>query len=53
MSKLVWDMAKIPKKYNRKAKLHGAMKSIKDLYGWNRIITEMQKGKIIPNRPVH
>ena len=51
MSKSVWDMAKIPKKYNRKAKLHGAMKSIKDLYGWNRIITEMRKGKKSPMDP--
>ena len=41
-------MAKIPKKYNRKAKLHGAMKSIRDLYGWNKIITEMRKGKKFP-----
>ena len=51
MSKSVWDMAKIPKKYNRKAKLHLAMKSIKDLYGWNRIITAMQKGKKSPKDP--
>ena len=51
MSKSVWDMAKIPKKYNRKAKLHGAVKSIRDLYGWNKIITEMQKGKKSPTDP--
>ena len=51
MLKSVWDMAKIPKKYNRKAKLHGAMKSIKDLYGWKRIITEMRKGKNSPMDP--
>ena len=44
-------MAKIPQKYNRKAKLHGAVKSIKDLYGWNRIITEMRKGKKSPMDP--
>ena len=51
MSKSVWDMAKIPKKYNRKAKLHGAVKSIRDLYGWNKIITEMRKGKKSPTDP--
>ena len=44
-------MAKIPKKYNRKAKLHWAVKSIRDLYGWNKIITEMQKGKKSPTDP--
>ena len=51
MSKSVWDMAKIPKKYNRKAKLHGSVKSIRDLYGWNKIITEMRKGKKSPTDP--
>ena len=51
MSKSVWDMAKIPKKYNRKAKLHGAIKSIRDLYGWKKIITEMRKGKKSPTDP--
>ena len=44
MLKSVWDLTKIPQKYNRKAKLHGVMKNIKDLYGWKRIITEMRKG---------
>ena len=51
MSKSVWDMAKIPKKYNRKAKLHGVVKSIRDLYGWNKIITKMRKGKESPMDP--
>ena len=51
MSKSVWDMAKITQKYNRKAKLHGDMKSIRDLYGWNKIITEMRKGKKSPTDP--
>ena len=44
-------MAKIPKKYKRKAKLHGAVKSIRDLYGWNKITTEMRKGKKSPTDP--
>ena len=51
MPKSVWDLTKILKKYNRKAKLHGVVKSIKDLYGWNRIITEMQKGNKSPTDP--
>ena len=51
MSKTVWDMRKIPQKYNRKAKLHGAVKSIKYLGGWAKIITEMQKGKKSPTDP--
>ena len=42
---------KNPQKYNRKAKLHGAMKSIRDLHGWNKIITEMRKGKKSPTDP--
>ena len=41
-------LEKIPKKYNRKAKLHGVMKSIINLGGWKRIITEMGKGKKSP-----
>ena len=51
MSKSMWDMSKIPKKYNRKAKLHGAVKRIKDLFGWKRIITEMRKGNKSPTDP--
>ena len=51
MSKTVWDMRKIPQKYNRKAKLHGAVKSIKYLGGWAKIITEMRKGKKSPTDP--
>ena len=48
---MVWDLKKIPQKYNRKAKLHGAVKSIKNLGGWKRIITEMRKGKKSPTDP--
>ena len=44
-------MNKIPQKYNRKAKLHGAVKSIKYLGGWKKIITEMRKGKKSPTDP--
>ena len=49
--KLVWNMRKIPQKYNRKAKLHGAVKSIQNLGGWEKIIMEMQKGKKSPSDP--
>ena len=45
MVKTGWDLQKIPQKYIRKAKLHEAVKSIRNLSGWKRIITEMQKGK--------
>ena len=51
MKKLVWDLTKIPKKYNRKAKLHGKIKNIKTLNGWEKIITEMRKGKKSPTDP--
>ena len=51
MKKLVWDLTKIPKKYNRKAKLHGKIKDLKDLNGWKKIITEMRKGKKSPTDP--
>ena len=46
-----WDMKKNPQNYNRKAKLHGAVKSIKNLNGWRKIITEMQKGQKSPTDP--
>ena len=51
MLKTGWDMRKNPQNYNRKAKLHGAVKSIKYLGGWAKIITEMQKGKKSPTDP--
>ena len=51
MAKTEWDLKKNTKKYNRKAKLHGAVKSMKNLGGWKRIITEMQKGKKSPTDP--
>ena len=44
-------LEKIPQKYNRKAKMHGAVKSIKYLGGWEKNITEMQKGKKSPTDP--
>ena len=49
--KPVWDMKKIPKKYNRKAKLHGAVKSVQNLGGWEKIITEMRQGEKFPSDP--
>ena len=51
MKKLVWDLTKIPKKYNRKAKLHGKVKNIKNLNGWEKIIQEMRLGKKSPTDP--
>ena len=51
MLKSVWDLTKIPQKYNRKAKLHGVVKCIKDLYGWGKIIAEMRKGNRSPTDP--
>ena len=38
-------------KYNRKAKQHGAVKSIQNLGGWEKIITEMRKGEKSPSDP--
>ena len=49
--KPVWDMTKIPRKYNRKAKLHGAVKNVQNLVGWEKIIMEMWKGKKSPSDP--
>ena len=53
MSKSVWDMAKISKKYNRKAKLHGAVKSIRDPIWLEQNHYRNAKGEKIPNGPVH
>lgn len=44
-------MTKIPRKYNRKAKLHGAVKNVQNLVGWEKIIMEMRKGKKSPSDP--
>ena len=44
-------MRKIPQKYNRKAKLHGAVKSVQNLGGWEKIITEMRQGEKSPSDP--
>ena len=46
-----WDLKKIPQKYNRKAKLHGAVKSINGLDGWKKIILEMRTGQTSPTDP--
>ena len=46
-----WDLKKIPRKYNRKAKLLGAVKNIDGLDGWKKIILEMQKGQTSPTDP--
>ena len=51
MEQPVWDLTKIPKKYNRKAKLHGKVKNIKNLNGWEKIIQEMRQGKKSPTDP--
>ena len=45
MSKTMWDMRKIPQKYNRKAKLHGAVKSIKYLGGWAKSSQKCKREK--------
>ena len=46
-------LEKIPQKIQQESQANGAMKSIKNLGGWKRIITVMQKEKKIPNEPVH
>ena len=51
MKKPMWDLTKIPKKYNREAKLHGKVRNIKDLNGWEKIIQEIRQGKKSPTDP--